>query len=181
METSLHVSFRLSLVICNLRRASISYLKCSTNNTKVQIYVVSHFAQKQQKKKRKKENLQALLLLLWNALIVTLNVTVLAALVAANLHNVDKVQACRGGDRSGVRVGLLKPELFHSISPSAMGITICSHQISLETWHCKEVKAKVFIPRQSVLSYMNIVCNASEGFNFLGAFSCDQYIFQILN
>lgn len=103
------------------------------------------------KKKRKKENLQALLLLLlllllWNALIVTLNVTVLAALVAANLHNVDKVQACRGGDRSGVRVGLLKPELFHSISPSAMGITICSHQISLETWHCKEVKAKVFIP-----------------------------------
>lgn len=66
METSLHVSFRLSLslVICNLRRASISYLKCSTNNTKVQIYVVSHFAQKQQKKKRKKENLQALLLLL---------------------------------------------------------------------------------------------------------------------
>lgn len=122
-----------------------------------------------------------LLLLLWNALIVTLNVTVLAALVAANLHNVDKVQACRGGDRSGVRVGLLKPELFHSISPSAMGITICSHQISLETWHCREVKAKVFIPWQSVLYYMNIVCNASEGFNFLGAFSCDQYIFQILN
>lgn len=121
-----------------------------------------------------------LLLLLWNALIVTLNVTVLAALVAANLHNVDKVQACRVGDRSGVRVDLLKPELFHSISPSAMGITIGSHQISLETWHCKEVKAKVFIPRQSVLSYVNIVCNASEGFNFLGAFSCDQYIFQIL-
>lgn len=164
METSLHVSFFLP------RHLQPSTCLDFVPQVLDKQYESANLCGKPLRTKaaKKEENFQALLLLLllllWNALIVTLNVTVLAALVAANLHNVDKVQACRGGDRSGVRVGLLRPELFHSISPSAMGITICSHQISLETWHCKEVKAKVFIPWHSVLSYVNIVCG-SKGFN----------------